>query len=93
MLAIQSNTARYHCLYTQGAVAFRASGVFFLTHLVVEIFYSCCNSKFIDKFINAFSGIMGNESKFSSFRSIERIRQQHFKHLTLKFYKDWSPVP
>ena len=28
MLAIQSNIAKYHCLYTQGAVAFQTPGIF-----------------------------------------------------------------
>ena len=28
MLAIQSGIAKYHCLYTQGAVAFQTPGVF-----------------------------------------------------------------
>ena len=29
MLAIQSGIAKYHCMYTQGAVASQTSGVFF----------------------------------------------------------------
>ena len=29
MLAIQSNIAKYHCLYIQGAVAFQTPGIFF----------------------------------------------------------------
>ena len=35
MLAIQSDIAKYHCLYTQGAVAFQMPGVFFLTYPVL----------------------------------------------------------
>ena len=29
MLAIQSGIVKYHCLYTEGAVAFQTLGVFF----------------------------------------------------------------
>ena len=34
MLAIESSIAKYHCLYTQGAVALQTPDVFFLTHPV-----------------------------------------------------------
>ena len=30
MVAIQSGVAKYHCLHTQGALAFQTLGVFFL---------------------------------------------------------------
>ena len=38
MFAMQSCIAKYHCFYTQGAVAFIMPGVFFLTH-PVELFF------------------------------------------------------
>ena len=34
MLAMQSRISQYHCLCTQGAVAFQTPGVFFFTHTV-----------------------------------------------------------
>ena len=34
MLAIQSGVAKYHCLYTQGALTFQTPGMFFVTNLV-----------------------------------------------------------
>ena len=36
MLAIQSDTAKYHSLYTQRAVAFQRSGSFFLLTRNIE---------------------------------------------------------
>ena len=35
---------------------------------------------------------MANDLKYHSIYSVERIRQQHFTHSILKFYKNSSPM-
>ena len=49
-------------------------------------------SKNNDDIENALSEIMANDPMSPSIFSVERIRQQHFKHLILKFCKDSSPM-
>ena len=58
MLAIQSNIAKYHCLYMQGAVAFQTPSVF-LTHPVVlyNTYYTVQFSN-INKMLYAFKSIL-----------------------------------
>ena len=50
------------------------------------------NSKHNGDIENDLSGIMENALKFPLIYSVERIRWQHFTHLSLKSSKDSSPM-